>query len=285
MNCNLQKIYLPSNVSNLGTQCFANNGNLKSIDLSRCTSLEEVPAYLFVDDSSLSSISLPSSITIIHGNAFENTSIPDADWLSSLTNLKIIENQAFQGCGSLSSVKLPSSLSSLSGKNIFKDCNNLTYENFDLNGNSYGSWATNCVSNSDVAHALVDGSSSSWTSSNDIWLFLTDDSSESVQLYLPSDISSIKTEQFEGQNKLGRIIFPSGRSYHIEDYAFKNFGGGDLWVDCTWSQMSFANDWATYTDGFSLYVHNADYQSIMNNGGAWAGGYWFACPNVHNIDA
>ncbi|MBQ4270122.1 MAG: leucine-rich repeat domain-containing protein, partial [Clostridia bacterium] len=91
-----------SNVSSLGANALQNCASLESVTL--CSTLTELPAYVFGGCTSLMEIILPSSVTVIGNYAFQNCMFTVIVIPDSVTS---VGTQIFNGCNALESVTMP----------------------------------------------------------------------------------------------------------------------------------------------------------------------------------
>ena len=117
---NLQEIFIPEGVKEIGWRAFAYCESLAYIELPY--GLEEITEQAFIGCVSLRRITIPSSVKVIGKAAFgicvnlEELVIPE-----SVTEIR---EQAFQGCISLRFLSLPAGLKKI-GASAFLPCRNL----------------------------------------------------------------------------------------------------------------------------------------------------------------
>ena len=141
---NLQKIFIPYSVSEIGSAAFSHCTSLQSIEIPNnviklsyrvflgCTGLMEVKIGnginginpgVFEDCISLSSITLGDNIKFIGSGAFENcSSLQKINIPSGVT--KIYEN-TFENCSSLQKINIPSGVTEIL-ENAFQNCKTLS---------------------------------------------------------------------------------------------------------------------------------------------------------------
>ena len=159
----LQKVYLPHNLKNIGAFAFYDCRSLTSVTIP--SSVTEIGSGTFNSCASLTSVTIPSSVTSIGNNAFgscyfqrdklvNNSSASGYPWGANLydviqddglcingttavecrpyaTNVTIpdtvtsIGSEAFEYCYSLASVTIPNSVTSI-GNGAFYYCSSLT---------------------------------------------------------------------------------------------------------------------------------------------------------------
>ena len=113
----LQSIYIPENITSIGSNAFKECSSLKSIYIPG--SITIIEGNVFQDCYSLQSINIPENITSIGSNAFkECSSLQSISIPNSVTS---IGNYAFQGCSSLQSINIPNSVTSI-GNSAFSGC-------------------------------------------------------------------------------------------------------------------------------------------------------------------
>ena len=83
-------------------EAFTSNSNIRTINLSACSSLTNIGNYVFTS-SSIQSVSFPSSLTTIGEYLFASSSIQSVTFPSSLTS---IGGRAFNGTQNITSVDL-----------------------------------------------------------------------------------------------------------------------------------------------------------------------------------
>lgn len=124
----LEEVIFNTEITNIGYNVFMNCISLKSIDLSKCSELNNIGLWMFVGCENLTSVKFPSSIETIYSSGFSNcTSLEKIDL--SHSNLKEIQDWTFYKCVSLKEVLLPKSIKKL-GLISFEDCSNL--QNFTV---------------------------------------------------------------------------------------------------------------------------------------------------------
>ena len=108
-------VSLPDTITSIGSSAFANNPNLKTLDLSACVNLTSIPASMAEHCPALAWAAFPSSVTQIGTNAFRDcTSLTSAQINASLGS------GAFMGCTALSSIDLLFGVKSI-GASAFED--------------------------------------------------------------------------------------------------------------------------------------------------------------------
>ena len=114
----LKDVVIPSSLTSIGEYAFEYCYSLRSIDISRITSLGNYAFY----NSGLHSVTIPDGITVIPSRAFMHCeSLAEVIFHDKVTE---IERYAFDDCSKLTSVQLPNSLKIL-GESAFEDCRNL----------------------------------------------------------------------------------------------------------------------------------------------------------------
>lgn len=109
----LEKVVLPSSITEIDTYAFANCSSLTSINIP--DGVKTIGYFAFSGCSSLKSITL-KNVTKIESEAFYGCS--NLSYVSLPNTLKEIEDAAFSGCSSLKSINLPNSLTDL-GDTVF----------------------------------------------------------------------------------------------------------------------------------------------------------------------
>lgn len=142
----------PSEMQEIGENCFEDCTEIKYFDFSDCQKLTTVSSGAFRNCTALSSIRLPESVKTIGQEAFFNcenlmtvnmTGVEEigdrafygCDSLmvtGDIDNLHILGSQAFYSCRNLRSMELPDELESM-GEGCFENCTGLT--SVKINGN------------------------------------------------------------------------------------------------------------------------------------------------------
>lgn len=93
----IESVYIPGSVNNLGYGCFAGCSNLKSVNIP--SRVSKIPNAIFYDCSSLSSLEIPDSVTVIGYSAFCGcTSLTE---ITIPAGVKYIDQYAFAYCSGL----------------------------------------------------------------------------------------------------------------------------------------------------------------------------------------
>ena len=132
----LQSIYIPENITSIGSNAFKECSSLQSIYIPR--SITIIEGNVFQDCYSLQSINIPESVTSIGSNAFRDC--PSLQSISIPNNVTSIGNYAFQGCSSLQSINIPNSVTSI-GNYAFHSCASLQSINIPNSVTSVGNSA------------------------------------------------------------------------------------------------------------------------------------------------
>lgn len=136
-------VFIPSEVTEIGKEAFANSPNLESLHLPdglekieegafrgstklQVTSdipekVKTIPAYAFQDCSGLISAEPPKGLQSIGECAFMNCTSYNIMWLKKCKDLKIIDRKAFFGCTNLLMLAFPDSLQEIR-EGAFIDC-------------------------------------------------------------------------------------------------------------------------------------------------------------------
>ncbi len=141
-NQDLQSVYIPNTITDIGMNAFSNCPNLKYIlmDSADITDIQ----YSFAQGcGNLLGVSVPAGLQSIRGNAFEgctklnairlncnieNGAFANCSQLASISlggNCRSIGNNAFENCTGLTEVTIPNCVDTL-GKKIFLGCTNIT---------------------------------------------------------------------------------------------------------------------------------------------------------------
>ena len=196
----LTSITIPGSITSIGHSAFKYCSNLTSVNIpDRVT---EIGGYAFSGCSSLTSITIPNSVTSIEDGIFNACSSLKSITLSE--NVTVIRSCAFDGCISLESVIIPDSVTSI-GSYAFLDCSSLERVTIGNHVTSIGGSAFLGCSNLNGVYirdlsAWCKISFSYWTYSNPlsngVKLYLNN--IEVTELTIPSDITEIKDNAFEG---------------------------------------------------------------------------------------
>ena len=133
-NTGLTSIVIPEGVTNIGGYAFENCYNLTSVTIPQ--SVTNIPDGCFSNCSSLNSLTIAEGVTHIGAEAFE--------MCNSLTSLVIpagvisIGEWAFAGCTSLADITIPKSVTEILG-GAFGDCGSLTALNVSVDHPIYTS--------------------------------------------------------------------------------------------------------------------------------------------------
>ena len=139
---NLAIIYIPDNVTSIGTGAFADCDNLTNITIP--DSVMSIGSYAFSGCTNLSNVTIPDGVTSISDHMFLS-----CDALTSVTipnGVESIGDDAFNGCTSLANVTIPDNVTSI-GNRAFANCTSLTSITIPDSVTSIGQWAfRNCTS-------------------------------------------------------------------------------------------------------------------------------------------
>lgn len=232
------------------------NENNVTLDLSKLTNMEEVPAKVFSGNNNLVKIYLPKTIEKINTEAFydcenlEQITIPEntkfigenafknCSSLTKITLPKCLEQIApstFENCKNLVSIKLPKSVKSI-GSNAFRNCSSLEKIKFNTNlavisNHSFDKCtALKQISLPDSVTEL--GEYVFWDCSSlkkvklsnkltHISTGLFRDCSSLVSVNIPNTVTEIDSWAFENCISLKEILIPSSVE-KIYSYAFEN---------------------------------------------------------------
>ncbi|NSE02486.1 leucine-rich repeat protein [Blautia wexlerae] len=204
----LESIVIPEGVTEMGVDVFDGCSGLKSISLPSTlrivpclgelngsdisglpvenitlnNGIETIGERAFQDMNNLKTIIIPDSVTFIEDNAFNNCSV--------LTNLVLpdsittIGNAAFSGCTSLEKIVLPSKLTSL-GNVAFGGCNAEII--FPSSLKSIPELGSNAVKKVTIPEGVETIGYQAFCSCSNL-----------TEITLPSTITSIESEAFEG---------------------------------------------------------------------------------------
>lgn len=125
----ITNITIPTTVKEIKQSAFNSTRGLKSMDLSKCTSLRTLGSSAFAG-SAIQTIELPASLYTIKRNAFDTSALKEITIPDSVQGAGDgekeggIEQNAFWNCRFLKKVSLPSGISVLQ-KEVFRGCWNL----------------------------------------------------------------------------------------------------------------------------------------------------------------
>ena len=110
-NTLITDITLPASVNSVSAYTFYSMANLKTLDMSACTTMTLIPQYLANNCSSLETVTLPDSVTSLGTNGFQNDS--KLTTLHLPNSLGTISNYLCHTCTALSTLVLPSNITSI----------------------------------------------------------------------------------------------------------------------------------------------------------------------------
>ena len=231
----LTSIEIPNSVTEIGECAFCGCSALTSITIGN--SVTEIGVSAFASCSSLSSITIGNSVTEIGNNVF--------DGCSSLTSITIpnsvtsIGDCAFWSCSSLTSIEIPNSVTSI-GKRVFQECSSLTSVIIGNGVTSIGRGAFAYCSLSSVLWNATNCEDFSHSHSEDVYPYIFQGtkisslifgdsvkhipayicrSSRVISVVMPSSVTSIGQNAFDGCSSLTSITIPNGVT-SIGEWAF-----------------------------------------------------------------
>lgn len=178
----LKSITLPSTLQKIPCLGYLEDGYLKVDNIILGDGIKIIGERAFQDMNNLKTIIIPDSVTSIEDNAFNNCSV--------LTNLVLpdsittIGNAAFSGCTSLEKIVLPSKLTSL-GNVAFGGCNAEII--FPSSLKSIPELGSNAVKKVTIPEGVETIGYQAFCSCSNL-----------TEITLPSTITSIESEAFEG---------------------------------------------------------------------------------------
>ncbi len=101
-----EKVAIQGKVTTIGYGAFEFNNALKSVDLSKATSLEIIEDYAFAGCDMMKKIEIPEKVTTIGYSAFDGESNLESVDFSKAINLESIGDYAFARCNLLSTINL-----------------------------------------------------------------------------------------------------------------------------------------------------------------------------------
>ena len=211
---NFTSITIPSSVTTVESNAFANCKSLTNVTFEEGCRLGSIGWSMFAGCSSLESITIPSSVTKIDTYAFQNCSALESVEIPN--SVKYIESYAFSGCGSLESIEIPNSVISV-GRDAFSGCGSLQfkeYSNAKYLGNS-----------SNLYLVLVEAKSTNITSCtiNSNTKIIAGEAfmgcSKLTSIKIPNNVTSIGYQAFKNCNSITSVTIPKSVT-NIGDYAF-----------------------------------------------------------------
>ena len=194
----LKSINIPSSVTSIENGAFEGCSNLESIEIPE--SVTSIGYSAFRECSSLKDITIPEGVTSIGSYAFnECSSLKSINIPSSVTS---IGEYAFYRCSSLESITIPSSVTSIENR-TFYGCSSLKSINVDINNKKYVS-EDGILFNKEKTEII-----NYPAGKKDI-----------KEYVIPSSVTSIGSEAFEGCNSLESIEIPESVT-SIGSYAFR----------------------------------------------------------------
>lgn len=120
----LKHISYPATLKNLGknglqSDLFNGISSIETVDMSRCTQIEDIPANTFKNTTSLQSVLLPVSVGKLGNDCFNGSNIPSID----LSHVQAVGDNCFNKSG-LTTVELPDGF--YLGSQSFTGCTKLT---------------------------------------------------------------------------------------------------------------------------------------------------------------
>lgn len=118
---NVKSLYIPDNVTEIGTYAFAYSRSLTDVHYS--TSMTYIPSYAFEHSFHLNTINIPEGITSIDSYAFEYCH--SGGFCPELPqSLKTIGSSAFYECNAIKTLVIPDAVDYI-GNNAFEACHSL----------------------------------------------------------------------------------------------------------------------------------------------------------------
>ena len=231
---NITEIVLPSSVTLIGENAFANCTSLESVTFAEGASLTSIGKGAFTNCVKLKSINIPSTITKIEPNTF-------------------------QGCASLESVNFDSqSILTEIGDYAFDGCENLTVFIFPSTLTTIGSYAFSGagVENLVVPEGLTSLGMSAFKNSS-----LT-----SVDFSQNTNIRSLQAETFRSCTSLAKVTL-SPVIYSIGDYCFS---GCESLSELDFGQNSVLNTIGDYAFQVTSALISIEFPSNLQDIGDYA---------------
>ena len=117
----LERVYIPDTVTQIGASSFFGCENLVYVDLSNC--VEAIECFCFAKCGKLKEVVIPDSVTIIGHDCFADCN--SLRYIDIPDSVREIEYSAFYGCTSLEYVNISDSVEKI-GEDAFCFCNHQT---------------------------------------------------------------------------------------------------------------------------------------------------------------
>lgn len=243
-NCNgITSITIPSSVTTIADYAFYNCNGLTSIKIGN--GVTSIGAHAFDGCSKLTSVTIPNSVTTIGEWAFFR-----GFRLSSVTignGVIVIGDYAFCTCSALTTVTIPNNVTII-GKEAFRDCSGLTSVTIGNGVTRMGNRVFNRCSG--LTAITVDGGNSSYASEDGV-LFNKDKTTliqypqakSETSYVIPTNVTSIEKNAFEGCHNLTSVTMPNGLSRldHNVFFDCSSLTSVTIGESISWIGTSFVN--------------------------------------------
>lgn len=146
---NLQKIILPSSITQIGRSAFGGCKNLTSINIpEKVTSIGE---YAFAECEKMTSFTIPQGVTVISAGCFADCSALENINLPKQTQQ--IGKEAFARCKNLKNIEIPAGTNTIGGA-VFAGCESLSFIKVDPNNKKYCATAGGVLYSKDGKYIL-----------------------------------------------------------------------------------------------------------------------------------